>query len=240
MGLLFLDSTGTTIYQSPTIVARNGISQHIEIDMPNGLLFSSIVFTQFWFDKPAFVLTWLDNFRFSRKYSDQLTEPATAQNLVEGAYHGGNHDTVFTLSNVSYFKQDGSGAHGGMGIDTLKLTGANQVLDITALNSGITNKITGIEVFDLTGSGNNTLKLSMRDVLTLGHEDLFRADGHTQMMVNGNAGDRVELSGMAGLDAGNWTNQGLAAVNGLAYVVYENATLNVELLVQSSVTTQLV
>ncbi|WP_232459715.1 Ig-like domain-containing protein, partial [Burkholderia ubonensis] len=118
VGLLFLDSTGQTIYQSPTIVARNGISQHIEIDMPDGLLFSSIVFTQFWFDKPSFVLTWLDNFRFSKKYSDQLTEPATVQNLVEGTYHGGNHDTVFTVSNVSYFKQDGSGAHGGMGVDT--------------------------------------------------------------------------------------------------------------------------
>ncbi|WP_198343497.1 Ig-like domain-containing protein, partial [Burkholderia ubonensis] len=237
--MMFLDSKGTVIHIVPYIMSRNGISQHIEIDMPNGLLFSSIVFNQIYRDSSS-VVTWLDNFQFSKNSPDQLVEPATAQNLVEGAYHGGNRDTVFTVSNVSYFQQDGSGAHGGMGVDTLKLTGANQVLDITALNSGATDKITGIEVFDLTGSGNNTLKLSMSDVLTLGHEGLFRADGHTQMMVNGNAGDRVELSGMAGLDAGNWTNQGLAAVNGLAYVVYENAALNVELLVQSSVTTQLV
>ncbi|WP_157692726.1 Ig-like domain-containing protein [Burkholderia sp. ABCPW 11] len=238
--LTFYDRNGNLIYTAPDIVAKNGASQHIEIDMPDGLLFSSIVFDQAWRESAAQVLTWLDNFEFAKNTPDQLVDPATAQNLVEGAYHGSNRDTVFTVSNVSYFNQDGSGAHGGKGIDTLKLTGANQVLDITALNSGITNKVTGIEVFDLTGTGNNTLKLSMSDVLTLGHQDLFRADGHTQMMVNGNVGDRVELSGMAGLDAGNWTNQGLAAVNGLAYVVYENAALNVELLVQSSVATQLV
>ncbi|WP_232291132.1 hypothetical protein, partial [Burkholderia ubonensis] len=237
--LTFYDNKGRMIYIAPDIVSKNGISQHIEIDMPNGLSFSSIVFNQV-YRETSDVVTWLDNFSFTKNTPDLLVDPPTVQNLVEGAYHGGNHDTVFNVSNVSYFNQDGSGAHGGMGVDTLKLTGANQVLDVTALNIGITDKITGIEIIDITGSGDNTLKLSMSDVLTLGHEDLFRADGHSQLMVNGNAGDRVELSGMAGLDAGNWTNQGLATINGLAYVVYENAALNVELMVQSSVATQLV
>ncbi|MGU7785150.1 hypothetical protein ACV22Z_34435, partial [Burkholderia sp. PU8-34] len=102
------------------------------------------------------------------------------------------------------------------------------------------SKLSSIEIIDITGTGNNTLKLSMSDVLELGHENLFRADGHTQLMVNGNSGDRVELSGMAGFDAGHWSNQGMVAVNGMTYVVYENAALNVELLVQSAVTTQLV
>ncbi|KWK74501.1 hypothetical protein WM16_16295 [Burkholderia ubonensis] len=156
------------------------------------------------------------------------------------AYYGSSN-TVFTVANVSYFSGANSGAHGGASIDTLKLTGAGQVLDLSKLmNVDGHDKLSSIEIIDITGTGNNTLKLSMSDVLTLGHEDLFRADGHTQMMVNGNAGDRVELSGISGFDAGHWANQGLAAVNGMAYVVYENAALNVELLVQSSVTTQLV
>ncbi|WP_232459642.1 Ig-like domain-containing protein, partial [Burkholderia ubonensis] len=115
--LKFFDANGQLIYTAPNIVANNGLSQHIEIDMPDGLSFSSIVFNQVYRGTKG-VLTWLDNFQFFKNMPDQLEDPATAQNLVEGAYHGGNRDTVFTVSNVSYFKQDGSGAHGGMGVDT--------------------------------------------------------------------------------------------------------------------------
>ncbi|KWE58581.1 hypothetical protein WL77_27165 [Burkholderia ubonensis] len=161
--------------------------------------------------------------------------------LLSGFYAGGHENDVFNVGDVRYFDGDGAGVHGGAGIDTLKLIGSGQVMDLSKLmNVNGHDKLSSIEIIDITGTGNNTLKLSMGDVLTLGHEDVFRIDGHTQMMVKGNAGDRVELSGMAGLDAGHWTNQGMAAIDGTAYQVYENAALNVELLVQSSVTTELV
>ncbi len=113
-------------------------------------------------------------------------------------------------------------------------------MDIVTLNSGIAEKISSVEVFDLTGTGNNTLKLSMKDVLNLGHEDLFIQDGHTQLLVKGDVGDRVVLSGMSGLESGSWSNKGLAAIDGYAYNVYENAALNVELIVQHAITTTLV
>ncbi|WAS54136.1 Ig-like domain-containing protein [Burkholderia ambifaria] len=172
-------------------------------------------------------------------------EPVHENQIVvelSGAYHGGAGNDVFSVADVRYFDGAGTGVHGGVGTDTLKLTGAGQTLDVSKLlNVGGHDKISSIEVIDITGAGNNTLKLSMRDVLELGHENVFRTDGHTQLMVNGNAGDRVELSGMDGLDLwrGQWTDQGLIAVNGQAYRVYENAALHVELLVQSSVSTQL-
>ncbi|WP_193099387.1 Ig-like domain-containing protein [Burkholderia sp. Z1] len=160
---------------------------------------------------------------------------------LSGAYHGGSSDDVFSVSDVRYFDGVGAGVHGGAGTDTLKLTGSGQTLDVSKLLSvNGHDKLSSIEIIDITGTGNNTLKLSMRDVLELGHEDVFRTDGHTQMMVKGNAGDRVELAGMSDLDGGNWTNQGMVAVDGMAYIAYENTALNVELLVQSAVSTQLV
>ncbi|WP_321862856.1 Ig-like domain-containing protein [Burkholderia cenocepacia] len=160
---------------------------------------------------------------------------------LSAAYHGGNSDDVFSVADVRYFDGASTGVHGGAGTDTLKLTGSGQTLDLSKLmNVDGHNKLSSIEIIDITGVGNNTLKLSMHDVLELGHANVFRNDGHTQLMVNGNAGDRVELSAMSGLGNGQWTNQGLIAINGQAYTLYENAALHVELLVQSSISTQLV
>ncbi|WP_176042360.1 Ig-like domain-containing protein [Burkholderia stabilis] len=170
-----------------------------------------------------------------------LLDPAHDQ-YVTGqteSLYGGVGENVFHVSDVSDLEKVKQIAGNG-GNDTLKLTGAGQVLDLTALNSGATDKISGIEILDITGTGNNTLKLSMKDVLNLGHEDLFIQDGHTQLLVKGDAGDRVVLSGMSGLESGSWSNKGLVAVDGYAYNVYENAALNVELIVQHAITTTLV
>ncbi|UVE64001.1 Ig-like domain-containing protein [Burkholderia pyrrocinia] len=238
--VIFRDGAGNVIYTSAAIKSSGGLRQHFDFSMPNGQSFVSIEFMQNP-NSPINTLIWVDNFVFSGKSSGQLFDAPTFHELAgETAYYGGNGDTVFAVENVSYFSYDGSGAHGGAGIDTLKLTGANQYLDMTALNSGVTEKITGIEIIDITGTGNNTLKLSIKDVLNLGHENLFRSDGHTQLMVKGDAGDRVDLAGMPGLEGGGWRNIGLAAVDGFAFTVYENELLNVEVMVQFAVTARLV
>ncbi|MDN7430403.1 Ig-like domain-containing protein [Burkholderia sp. AU45388] len=239
--LTFRDGTGKVIYTSKPITTGEGILQHVEIDMPKGLAFTSIEFDQQWRTVPNGALTWIDNFQFSRPVPDQLIDPPAFLELAgDTAYYGGSGDTVFTVGDVSYFTRNSSGVHGGAGVDTLKLTGSGQTLDLaTLMDVGGHCKISSIEIVDITGTGNNALKLSMRDVLELGHENVFRSDGHTQLMVKGDAGDRVELSGMKGLDAGQWTKHGLVAVDGLAFMLYENAAMNVELLVQAIVTTQL-
>ncbi len=239
--LTFYDRNGKAIHKAQAITASKGALQHIEIDMPDGLLFTSIKFEQTWTSQPNWIATWVDNLAFSGPRDGGFVDSPSVQNLVgDSAYYGARHGTTFTVESLSYFANGGSGAYGSAGIDTLKLTGKNQVLDIAALNSGITEKITGIEVFDLTGTGNNTLKLTMKDVLNLGHEDLFMRDGHTQLLVKGDAGDQVYLSGMPGLEAGTWSNKGLTAIDGYAYNVYENASLNVELIVQHAVTIHMV
>ncbi|MGM3276030.1 Ig-like domain-containing protein [Ralstonia sp. 24A2] len=122
-------------------------------------------------------------------------------------------------------------------IDTLKLTGENQVLDLSKLEG-----VSSVEVIDITGTGDNTLKLNLSDVLEQGGKDLFIADGKTQMMVKGNEGDTVELSDLLkdGSDIGDWAQQaGTVTVEGEQYNVYYHEATNVELLVQLGVTANL-
>ncbi|MBR8213211.1 hypothetical protein KDW61_31560 [Burkholderia cenocepacia] len=237
----FYDKNGALIYTFDPISASGGTHQRVEINV--GKEFVRVEFNQEW-RQDWYTLTWVDNLEFSRAATHQgIFNPPDVQELLgDVSYYGGCEKTIFNVENVSYFTGGNSGVHGGLDADTLKLKGANQYLDVTSLNGGFSEKITGIEIFDITGTGNNVLKLSMKDVLNLGHEDLFRTDGHTQLMVKGDAGDRVELSGMSGLAAGQgqWVKQGLIAHDGLAYMLYENAALNVELLVQASVSVQLI
>jgi len=260
--ILFYDDAGKVLYHYPL---REGDGHASKLDihsyhivLPDGLQFASFGFGGYWGltypeSQVGAGLTWIDNIGFSGgsfatatwETITELVPPADVQHVLttaDAAYFGLSHGTEFQVDQVSYFMNSNAGLHGGAGIDTLKLMGAGQTLDISKLlNVGGHDKISSIEIIDITGTGDNTLKLSMRDVLELGHENVFRNDGHTQLMVNGNTGDRVELSGMSGLaQGGQWTNQGLVAINGQAYTLYENAALHVELLVQSSVSTQLV
>jgi hypothetical protein len=127
--------------------------------------------------------------------------------------------------------------HGNTGINTITVADDHQLIDLTSLTGKtIGSTITGIERIDLGGQ-HNTLKIAMIDVLNLGETDLFRADGKQQFMVNGKAGDTVELSNtrVAGIADGDWERQGNATIGGVAYDVYEHSTAHVELMLQQGV-----
>lgn len=144
---------------------------------------------------------------------------------------------------TSYFAQDTAFVHGGAGVDTLNLMGKDQVLDLTALTGDSGGaRISSIERFDITGTGDNTLKVSLNDVLHLGGTDLFRKDGKVQLMVDGDAGDTVELHGLRdhGSVAGNWQNSGTTTLNGSTYNIYSYASLDAEVLVKEAVTSHIV
>jgi Ca2+-binding RTX toxin-like protein len=51
---------------------------------------------------------------------------------------------------------------GGGGVDTLKLDGAGLTLDLTNISN---TRIQDIEIIDIRGSGDNTLKLNLNDLL---------------------------------------------------------------------------
>ncbi|WP_269791220.1 Ig-like domain-containing protein [Stenotrophomonas sp. Iso1] len=151
--------------------------------------------------------------------------------------YGGALDNVFDLNNVSHFDNTKVEVHGGSGSDTLKLTGTNQTLNLTTL----AGKLSSVEVIDITGTGNNTLELSLADVMNNGGMNQYVTDGRVQMMVKGNAGDKVTLTDLLpnGVDAGDWAQKANVTVSSVVYEVYQHSGLGAELLVQQGVTVTL-
>ncbi|MHC5352554.1 hypothetical protein, partial [Metapseudomonas furukawaii] len=147
--------------------------------------------------------------------------------------YGTTKDNVFTIGDVSVL-QDIKVIEGNAGVDTLKLAGANQVLDLSAWQG----RLSSIEVIDITGSGDNTLKISLGDVLDLGHLGFFHGDPTVQLAVKGDAGDTVILNNLLpnGMDVGEWENLGTVEPAGITYEVYRNEALAVDILVQEGVT----
>ncbi|CAB5504119.1 hypothetical protein AZO1586I_1238, partial [Bathymodiolus thermophilus thioautotrophic gill symbiont] len=108
---------------------------------------------------------------------------------------------------------------GGGGIDTLKLQGAGLTLDLTKISD---RRIQDIEVIDITGSGNNTLKLNL--------DDLLHASSSTNVLkVLGNSGDEVIATGFD-------DSATEKTINGVTYHVYTHGDANAELWVQKGVT----
>ncbi|MDY0924760.1 hypothetical protein SOM41_00180 [Enterobacter sp. CFBP8995] len=216
-----------------TAYMRNGRYQYLTVDLPAGKEFTSIKFI------PATSgdILAIDNLNFW-VYDDKIVSTETTQTVLNGDIIsvGDNLDNIFIVNKISDLSKieifNGNG-----GIDTLKLAGANQTLDLTSF----LGKIQSMEVIDITGSGNNTLNLSLGDILQQGGKDLFNISGNVQMVVKGNAGDKINLSDLLPdkSDVGDWSSSGNVTVGGVTYAVWQHSALDAELLVQSGVTTNL-
>jgi hypothetical protein len=132
---------------------------------------------------------------------------------------------------------------GGAGVDTLRLTGGDLTLNLTQIaNQGasfgeVGSRLSSIEKIDLTGSGNNTLKLSVGDVLDLsGVNDLFGLfasptfAGRHELAIRGNAGDEVVLA-----DKTNWGFLGNYPLDNMGYAVYNHNSSGATLFVDVAV-----
>ena len=142
---------------------------------------------------------------------------------------------------------------GGSGIDTIKLDGTNIDLTTIANQQGVEpvggSRIESIERIDMTGGGNNTVTLALKDVLDMAGMNSFNnftgwadgtynlaaggADGSNperrhQLVIDGDAGDAVHSSGW-GASVGTVTNAGVT------YNVY-NQGLYAQLLIDTAVT----
>ncbi|MCM7774241.1 Ig-like domain-containing protein [Enterobacter asburiae] len=175
---------------------------------------------------------------------DNLVVSGTATTVTPGDFladnqgdiwYGDAADNLYQVADVTSLTN--AVIQGGEGTDTLKLLGADQHLDLSAL----TNPVQSVEVFDITGTGNNTLTLSAGDVLENASQNLFHDNDFNQMMVKGDAGDTVNLSDLLpnGMDPGNWTDGGTVNVGGVEYQSYQMDSLNTEILVQMGVTVTL-
>lgn len=236
---IFYDATGKPVRTLTQGGTQSADIKTLEFELPFGEVFSSMEFT---LNYSQWSYVWLDDVKLS--YVDYIPQsyteaPSHLQTISQSTlYMGSDTDDVFQLSDASYLSSNDFFLRGQGGIDTLQLTGKNINLDLTAL----AGKVQSTEIINLTGTGNNTLSLSLGDVLQQGGKDLFNHSGNVQMMVKGNAGDKVNLSDLLpeSGDVGDWNNSGNVTVGGVVYAVWQHSALDAELLVQNGVTTSLI
>lgn len=237
--VVFYDDNNTEIHRETRTGSASSLLTVIDVELPYGLSYSSVTIEGAGQPNAAF---WVDDIVMGR--DDYLTtgevSAAANQAIVQSdvQYYGGDADNIFSIADVSLLTGADTVINAGTGVDTLSLTDAGQVLNLTALGG----KLNSIEIIDITGTGNNTLNLSLGDVLEQGETNLFTNDDTVQMMVKGNAGDEVNLDDLLadGTDPGDWAAQGAVTVEGITYNVFQHSSLDAQLLVQDGVTTNLV
>lgn len=159
-----------------------------------------------------------DNAPFGTDGNDTFTANGGADRIFAGA---GNDTVVINADNITQLSASNTMLlDGGTGINTLRIdtnAASTNTLDLT--NTTVGNKVRGFNTIDLTGNGNNTLKLDYAAVVrtsTVVDDGKTLADESRMMVVNGNSGDALQL-------VGSWTagsavsGASLAATYGSAY-----------------------
>jgi hypothetical protein len=166
--------------------------------------------------------------------ADTLTGTAAAENFVGGqgddtlvdgggadAFQGGEGDDTIAVTSLDFFR-----AGGGNGTDTLRLDGAGLALDLTTLAD---NRTRSIEQIDITGTGDNSLTLSVLDVLNI-------SDDSNELLVAGDAGDMANIgAGWTQAASGGSNGDGTSTIAGQTYQIY--AAGQATLLVDTDVST---
>ena len=101
--------------------------------------------------------------------------------------YGGLDDDTIRVPDLDFQLVDG-----GKGHDTLALDGSGIHLDL----ADVRGKINGIETIDLSGNGNNTLKLTTAELLAL------PSDTSGTLIVKGDFGDEITVRGNHWVDGG--------------------------------------
>jgi hypothetical protein len=163
---------------------------------------------------------------------DTLTGTAAAENFVGGlgndilnsgggtdAFQGGVGNDTIRLTDPSFFHIDG-----GSGTDAIALDGAGLTFDLTTVPPASTESI---ERIDITGTGNNAVRLTVADVLDI-------SDESNSLLLAGNAGDSADIgAGWTKAAAGGSNGDGTSTIDGQTYQHYNAGQAN--LLVDSDI-----
>ncbi|MEI2263746.1 Ig-like domain-containing protein [Erwinia sp. CGal63] len=146
------------------------------------------------------------------------SESATAANTahsenIDGAatVAGTAGDDTFTLSTLNLLNN----LDGGVGHDTLVLSGSHEALDFASLGL----KVSSVETIDLGSSGSNSLTLGQKDLLAL------TDNASETLTIKGADGSTVTLSTAEG---GVWSDVGQKTVDGQQFDLYHNASASHE------------
>uniref|UniRef100_UPI0006886841 Ig-like domain-containing protein n=1 Tax=Leminorella grimontii TaxID=82981 RepID=UPI0006886841 len=130
---------------------------------------------------------------------------------------GGDGNDVIKITSTDF-----ASVIGGDGVDTLVFDGQDLVIDLSAMK----DKLQSMEKFDL-GSGDNTLSVSIDDVLRMGEENLILQDGKRQLVVNGENGHlNLVNSREGGSDSWSFVDldgngqADITTINGASYYTY--------------------
>ena len=144
----------------------------------------------------------------------------------KGFYYGEDGNDLFVLPTANLVPDAWGTIDGGVGNDTLALatTDSGKTLDFTGWTKA---NITSVEVLDITGGGDNTLKLDGASLASLNDQ----AGAGAPLRVNGNSGDMLALADFPAA----WENAGtdgdyfaLEHTNGEIVLVHKDLALVVE------------
>ena len=137
--------------------------------------------------------------------------------------HGGGGDDIFIAADTGFGRLDGEG-----GFDTVRFD--NGSFDLTVLRG---DQLSGIERFDITGTGDNTLTLDTEIALAATSETNALTNVQDSLLIDGNAGDVVNAQGA-------WSNTGTVTIGGNGYSVFESGTNGAQVFVDTDVAVNLI
>ena len=132
---------------------------------------------------------------------------------------GGGDDTVIYQGSSDYLGTSTLGLSeltftAGAGTDTLKLTGPDQVFDLTAARFDLT----GLERIDISSAADRVLSLDSLAVAAI-TDGVNALDGRAEtLVVDGDAGDTIDFNGET------WTQSGTEIIGAESYTVYDHSS----------------
>ncbi|RJT35136.1 hypothetical protein D6C13_23225 [Rahnella woolbedingensis] len=140
----------------------------------------------------------------------------------------------FWIDNISAVQQGVSAQAETQALTLSRVQTEDTHTDASANNANLIELSTAIQSpahADITDHVQNTLHLTLSDILSEAHPNLFVQDGKQQLAVTGDQGDVVELK-VEDITHAEWQDSGAVTAGGIQYEVYQHAGSDVELLVQ--------